>query len=135
MTTFVAYAFDDNIENGGEIVKLGMFRAQSYKLAEKEVREGVGNDDGGMRYNGPIIRKKDDLYPVDYTVTGSNDGTAKDPKCSLQCIFQYNIFPAVRSLVSPGGKYEGYKLVCMGDGAGLHIEASFINFIRSSCEE
>jgi len=39
MTTFTAFAFEDTIENGGEAVKLGMFWAQSFKVAEKTVRE------------------------------------------------------------------------------------------------
>ena len=33
-----------------------------------------------------------------------------------------------------GGKYEGYKPVCQGDGAGPHVETSFLNYIRTSCE-
>ena len=83
MTTFTAFAFNDSIENGGEAVKLGMFRAQSFKVADKEVREGVRQEDGSLKYTGPIKRKRDDLYLVDFAVTGSNDGTAKDPKCAL----------------------------------------------------
>ena len=134
MTAFVALAFEDSIENGGEAGKLNMFRAQSYKVAEREVREGVRQADGTVRQTGPIKRKKDDLYLVDCAVIGSNDGTSKDPKCSLQRIFEYNIFPAVKKLVGPGGKYEGYTPVCQGDGAGPHVEAQFLHFIRESCE-
>ena len=112
MTAFTAFAFEDCIENGGEAIKLGMFRAQSFKVAEKEVREGVRQEDGTMRMTGPIKRKRDDLYLVDCAVTGSSDGTAKDPKCSLQRVFEHCIFPAVQKLVVAGGKYEGYKVVC-----------------------
>ena len=57
MTTFTAFAFNDSIENGGEAVKLGMFRAQSFKVADKEVREGVRQEDGSLKYTGPIKRK------------------------------------------------------------------------------
>ena len=84
MTAFTGLAFEDNIENGGEAIKLGLFRAQSYKVAEKEVREGVRQADGTMRMTGPVKRRRDDLYLVDCAVTGSSDGTSKDPKCSLQ---------------------------------------------------
>ena len=37
MTAFTAFGFTDSIENGGEALKLGIFRAQNYKVAEKEV--------------------------------------------------------------------------------------------------
>ena len=111
-----------------------MFRAQSYKVAEKTVRESVRQEDGTMRQTWSIKRKKDDLYLVDVAVTGSSDGTAKDPKCSLQRIFEYSIFPAVKKLVGEGGMYEGYKPVCTGDGAGPHVEAAFLSFIKDSCE-
>ena len=87
-------------------MKLGIFRAQSYKVAEREVREGVRQADGTMRMNGPIKWEKDNLYLVDVAIIRSSDGTVKNPKWSLHRIFQYNIFPAVRSLVGPGGKYE-----------------------------
>ena len=134
MIAFTAFAFEDNIENGGEVVKLGLFRAQSFKVAEKTVREGVRQEDGSMRMTGPIKRKKYDLYLVDCAVTGSSDGAAKDPKCSLQRIFEHCIFPSVQKLLGEGCKYEGYKVVCQGDGAGPHVEASFLQFVRTSCE-
>ena len=112
MTAFTAFAFDDSIENGGEAIRLGMFREQTFKVADKEVREGVRQEDGTIKYNGAVKRKRDDLYLVDCAVTGSNDGTAKDPKCFLQRIFEHCIYHAVNKLVGAGGKYEGYKVVC-----------------------
>ena len=54
LTAFTAFAFEDSIENGGEAVKLGIFCAQSYKVAEKEVRESERQEDGSMRQTGPI---------------------------------------------------------------------------------
>jgi hypothetical protein len=36
-----SYVFEDSIENGGEAVKPGFLWAQSYKVAEKIVHEGV----------------------------------------------------------------------------------------------
>jgi hypothetical protein len=38
---FVAFAFDDNMENGGEAMKLAFLRAQSHKVAEKVVHKAV----------------------------------------------------------------------------------------------
>ena len=58
MTAFTAFAFEDNIENGGEAVKLGIFRAQSYKVVERKLREGLRQEDGTLRMNGPINEKK-----------------------------------------------------------------------------
>ena len=57
MTAFTAVAFEDNFENGGEAVKLGIFRAQSYKVVYREVRESVRQADGLSRQTGPIKRK------------------------------------------------------------------------------
>ena len=48
MTAFTAFAFEDNIEIGGKAVKLGIFRAQSYKVTEREIREEVRQPDGSM---------------------------------------------------------------------------------------
>ena len=78
LTAFSGFAFEDSIENGGEVVKLGLFRAQSYKVAEKMVRESVRQPDGSVRQMGPVKRKRDDLYLVDCCVTGSSEGTSKD---------------------------------------------------------
>jgi len=93
----------DSIKNGKEAVKLGIFRAQSYKVAEKEVREPARQVDGSSKQTGPIKRIRDNLYLIDCAVTGRNGGTSRSPKCSLQRIFEHNIFPAVRKLVGRGG--------------------------------
>ena len=84
LTAFTGFAFEDSIENGGRAVKLGVFRAQSFKVAEKMVRESVRQPDGSMKQTGPVKRKKGDLYLVDCAVTGTSEGTAKDPKCCLK---------------------------------------------------
>jgi hypothetical protein len=35
-TVITGFAFEDNIENGGEAMKLGFHQAQSHKIADKE---------------------------------------------------------------------------------------------------
>ena len=135
LTAFSAFAFEDSMENGGVAVKLGLFRAQSFKVAEKTVRESVRQEDGSIRQTGPVKRKKDDLYLVDCCVTGSSEGTAKDQKCSLQNIMEYGVFPEVRRLVGKDGRFEGYLPVWQGDSAGPHVEANFLTFLRNSFEE
>ena len=67
---------------------------------------------------------------VDCTVTGSSDGTAKDPKCCLKKKLKYAVFPEVKRLVGVGGKFEGYLPVWQGDSAGPHMEANFLTFLR-----
>jgi len=130
---FTAFAFEDNMENGGEAIKLGFFRAQSYKVAEKLVRESVRQADGTMRQCGEIKRRKDDLYMVDCAVTGSNVGTATDPKFALKPLFEFHIFPKIAELVGPGGRFEGYTVIIQGDNAGPHSEADFLAFVQVHC--
>lgn len=131
---FTALAFEDSLENGGEAVKLGFFRAQSYKVAEKMVRESVRQADGRMRQTGPIKRKRDDLYLVDCAVTGSNEGTSDSPKFALSRLFENHVFPKVLELVKPGGKYEGYTPIFQGDSAGPHVEAAYMQFVKGYCQ-
>jgi len=72
MMAITAFAFMDGIENGEEAVKLGIFRAQSYKVAEKEVQEPARQADGSSKQTGPIKRKRDNLYLIDCAVTSRN---------------------------------------------------------------
>ena len=69
---FTGYAFEDQMENGGGGVKLGFFRAQSYKVAKRKVKERERQDNGTVRATGPVLHEKGDLYKVDCAVTGSN---------------------------------------------------------------
>ena len=84
--------------------------------------------------DGPIKRKAGDLYLVDVAVTGSNEGTTVNPKCSIQQILHHHIIPAVRKLIGPGGRYEGYLPVPQSDSAGPHIEAVFLRYVMEACQ-
>ena len=64
-------------------------------------------EDGTRRALGPILREKSNLYLVDCTVTGSDEGTPDNPKFSLKLLFEKTIFPEVAKLVGPGGRYAG----------------------------
>ena len=121
---FVGFAFTDCIESGGEEIRLGFFRANSYKVAERMVKD---------RKTNMVVRKKDDLYFVDCAVTGSNKGTSDDPKFPLLNLFEHHIFPRIVTLVGPGCKYEGYIVVIQGVNAGPHNEAAYINYVTSHC--
>jgi hypothetical protein len=78
------FAFQDNIEKGGDAMKLGFFRAQSHKIADTEQRKGARQPNGKMKFNGEILRRKGEPYLVDCCVTGSNEGTTEDPKFPLK---------------------------------------------------
>ena len=131
---FTAFAFEDNMENGGDAIKLGFFRAQSYKVAEKLVRESVRQADGSIKQSGPVKRKKGDLYLVDCAVTGTAPGTADAPKFPLRGVFEDYIFPLVSRMVGKGGDYEGYTPVFQGDNAGPHAEAAYLKYVKEYCE-
>ena len=130
-----AFAFIDSIENGGIAHKLGLYRAQAHKIAKQMVREAVRQADGSIKYSGPVVRKKDDLYLVDCAVTGSNPGTLDNPKFPLKALFENKVFPDIEALVGPGGKFEGYTPIIQGDNAGPHAETAFVDFVKGHCEE
>jgi len=129
-----AFAFEDSIENGGRAHKLGFYRAQSYKVAKKQVRAAVRQPEGNVTYSGEVLRRKGDLYLVDCAVTGSDPGTADKPKFPLKSLFETKVFPDIETLVGPSGKFEGYTPIIQGDNAGPHAEESFIQFVEGYCE-
>jgi hypothetical protein len=61
---FVAFAFQDSINNGGEAVKLGFLQVQSYKVAKQTVWEGVQQEDGRIKFCDPVKRREGDTYFV-----------------------------------------------------------------------
>jgi len=81
------------------------------------------------------IREKGDARLVDCCVTGSNEGTKKDPKCSLLLVFKELIFPAILNLVGPGKEYEDCHVTIQGDQAGPHENATFSQFVNDFCTE
>ena len=130
---FTAFAFEDSIDNGGTAHKLGFYRAQSNKVAEKMVRASERQADGRITRSGEILRKKGDLYLVDCAVTGSNPGSADNPKFPLKALLESKVFPDVEALVGPGGKFEGHTPIFQGDNAGPHAEADFVAFVKEYC--
>ena len=78
----------------------------------------MGQEDELLRMTGAIKRRRDELYLVDCDVAGSSDGSSKDLTCSLQRIFEHNIFPMVKKLVEPG------------EGSILDIKLSSLEMVR-----
>lgn len=130
---FTAFAFNGNVENGGDGIKLGLYRVQAARIAKKTVRKGRRDEHGRMRYDGAIVRMEGDPYLVDCNVTGSDEGTSDKPRFSLMALFRDQIFPKIATLVGPGGEYAGYLPLIQGDNAGPHTDATFTNFVKGHC--
>jgi len=124
VVAFVAYAFEDNMENGGTGVLLGVHRIESARIAQKMTREAEFDDEGNHTFSGPVVRRMGDAYAVDCELTGSNSGTSSKPKCSLLELFRTTHIPQVETLVGPGGLYEGYIPVWQPDGGSAHVEGT-----------
>ena len=79
----------DNIEDDGKAMKLGFFQAQLHKIVDEEQWKGVRQPNNGkMKF---VHRKGDPYLAGDCCVTGSNEGTADDPKSPLKRSFSRNI--------------------------------------------
>lgn len=135
VAAFTAYAFKGNPENGGDGVKIGIFRVQGARIAKKDVRESRRDEDGKLKYDGKIVRMKGDAYLVDCNVTGSDEGTSDKPKFALLALYRDHVFPEIARLTGPGGRYEGYLPVFQGDNAGPHIDAAFLAYVENFCRE
>ena len=133
LIAFVAYAFDGEFENGGDGIKLGLFRCQAAKIAKKQVRESRRTEDGRIVYDGDIIREKGEVFWVDTNVTGSDEGTSDNPKFSLKTLFEEQIIPIIERLIRE--EYPGYIPVIQGDNAGPHQDKTFLDFITEKCQE
>ena len=80
----LGYAFVDNVENGGDAIKIDFSRCQSYKIAGRIQRVGRRDElTEKMKYDREVLRRKDDLFLVDCNVTGSNCGNVDDLKFAL----------------------------------------------------
>ena len=131
---FTAFAFDSSVENGGHGVKIGLYRVQAARVAQRDVRESRIDENGSRRYDGSIVRIKGDAYLVDCNVTGSDEGTSNNPKFSLMALFRDQVFPKIAELVSPGGTYCGYLPVIQGDNAGPHVDGAFHTSVKAFCD-
>ena len=130
---FTLFAFEDSIENGGVAEKLALIRAQGFKVADKTVRQSTRDENGRLRYDGEIVRERDDVYEVDCAVTGSSEGKHNDPKCPLLPIFRETIFKQIENITAVGQRYHGYRVIFQGDNAGPHQDATFLNGVKEYC--
>ena len=102
----VAYAFKGGCAlNGGDGLKLGLYRCARAALAGKTQYQTAFRTDGSYYYDHskPPKYKKGEARIVDCNVTGSNAGTAGNPSFGLLSVFIFHIFPLVEQLVGPNG--------------------------------
>ena len=57
---FTGFAFDSSVENGGHGIKIGLYRVQAARVAQRDVRESRVDENGNRRYDGDIVRMKGD---------------------------------------------------------------------------
>jgi hypothetical protein len=131
---FTGFAFDTEIENGGDGLKIGFFRCQAARIAKKQVRESRRTETGELRFDGPVKRHKGDAYLVDANVTGSDAGTSDKPKFALKPLWQDSVFPHLDEITGPGGEYEGYTVIGQGDNAGPHCDKTYLDFCKTEFE-
>jgi len=55
VVAFTAFAFDSSVENGGHGVKIGLYRVQAARVAQRDVRESRLDENGNRRYDGDIV--------------------------------------------------------------------------------
>ncbi len=104
----VGYCFDDNPENGGEGLLIGLNRCQAYKVAQRAYR-----GKGGVK----VV--KGDCLLTDCNVIGTDVGTPDKPKFSLRALWEYRLLPSLDALVAPGGQCEGALIIHQEDNAGV----------------
>ena len=67
-------------------------------------------------------------------VTGSHDGTSKNPKFQLNMFFEKSPFPVIENLVYDGGTFQDFSAVIQGDNYGPHQDANFYKYIVKLCK-
>ena len=87
------FSFDGNTENGGVVVKLGIYRVQGAWIAKKNVRKSWRDGEGCIKYDGKIMCEKGDTYMVDCTVTVADAGTLDAQNLFLKYLFKEYILP------------------------------------------
>ena len=88
------YAFDGDVEDGGEGVKITPGRCQAAKIAARMQWEMHTNSSGKRTANKqkPPLREALDTWFVDVSVTGSDEGDSKDPKFSMKSYFMLKVY-------------------------------------------
>jgi hypothetical protein len=97
-----------------------------YRPAKRTTYKRKFREDGSIHYpkrDDNISRKKGEMYWVPMEITGSNEGTLKDPKFSLLDWFQKKEIPRLEAVAREVYALTGKKSIIryQMDGAGPHV--------------
>ena len=129
VTAFVLNAND--ITKGGIAVPIACIRVGRMVKAKKDSYRRVYREDGTYHYpqiETNILRRKGEEYFKGVELTGSSNGTEKDPKMSLLEQYQEVIMPALREKVVNKYNNGGTRKVCLyfqEDNAGYHNDKTY----------
>ena len=128
----VGFLFRGSPENGGKGFLIGLHRCEGFKVPLCDVRHSSKDPvTGRTRYRGnPIKHHKGVPYKVDCNVTGSDVGTATDPKFALSELWAHTLLPALDALTAEGAPAHGATVVFQEDNAGPHNCRFYRTFLR-----
>ena len=128
----VGYCFDGDPELGGKGYLIGLHRCQSFKVVQRQTRQQTVDVTTGKRSSkgNPVKFNRGDLVITDCNVTGSNYGTASNPKFPLMELWSTVLLPALDALVKPGGPCDGAIVVHQEDNAGPHIDKIYKTWLQ-----
>ena len=131
---------DNDIEAGGNAIRLCFDRAGRMIQAKKDSYKRVYYDDGSYSY--PRIpenklRSKGEYYWNDMDITGSSEGTDQDPKYSLLNWHRDQLIPAMEATEEELSLRLNKKIVFryQMDGAGPHKDKQLLQFIESEFDQ
>ena len=129
VTAFVPY--DNDFTKGGRVIPVACIRAGKMVEAAKDSYKRVYKDDGSYHYP-PIpenlVRRRGEEYFKNLDITGSSEGTAQKPKCSLLKMYKDEIIPALEEKVVDTLSENGTRKICIvkqEDSAGPHQDAIY----------
>ena len=132
-----AFVLNDNdICKGGKAIPIACVRVGRMKKAARDSYKRVYKEDGSYTYpkNAEgLLRRKGEEYFAGVELTGSKEGTEKDPKMSLLKVYQDTIVPALEEKVvgrlNEGGERQ-VVIVKQEDGAGLHQDGTYVSTMK-----
>ena len=131
VTAFVP--IDNDITKGGKTIPIACVRVGRNVFAQKDSYKRVYRDDGTYHYP-PLpqnrLQKRGDIVFKNLDITGSNEGTADKPKCSLLKIYKDEILPAIDEKVINVLNENGSQKVCVikqEDSTGPHQDRTYCN--------
>ena len=138
-----AYVLRDRNDStkGGTAIPVSLVRVGSMVKAVKDSYKRVYREDGTYHYpkiESNILRKKGEYYFRGCKLTGSNEGTERNPKMSLLRVYENTIIPDLEEkIVRRFNNYGTRKVVIVKqeDGAGLHQDQTYMKEMQKLFNE